>query len=59
MDLGAHGGFVVAAYATAALVIALLVIWVIADHRVQRRAISAMEAQGVTRRSARAAEGAR
>jgi heme exporter protein D len=51
MDLAAHGGFIVAAYAAAAVVIALLVAWVIADHRIQRRAISALEAQGVTRRS--------
>lgn len=58
MELGTHGGFIVAAYAAAAIVIALLVIWVVADHRMQRQAITALESQGVVRRS-RAAEGAR
>lgn len=54
MDLGVHAGFIIAAYAATAAVIALLVTWVVADHRRQRRAIAALEKRGVTRRSVRA-----
>jgi heme exporter protein D len=56
--LGAHGAFILASYAIAALVVALLVGWVIVDHRVQVRRLAAMEARGVRRRStARTAPG--
>ena len=54
MELGAHAGFILAAYAAALIVIGALVLWVHFDHRAQQRAIAALEAQGVTRRSARA-----
>jgi heme exporter protein D len=54
MDLGPHAGFIFAAYAAAILVIGGLVLWVLFDHRTQQRAIAALEAKGVTRRSARA-----
>ena len=54
--LGPHAGFIVAAYATAALVLAVLIAWVALDHRAQRRKIDILEARGVTRRSERAAE---
>ena len=52
VDLGPHAGFIVAAYAVAALVTAL-VFWAVADDRAQRRLIADLEAQGVTRRSQR------
>jgi heme exporter protein D len=53
MDLGPYGGFIVAAYAAALVILALLVVWVWIDHRVQSRALAALEGQGVTRRSSR------
>ena len=53
MDLGPHGNFIVAAYAAAAIVLAALVLWVWLDYRAQRRALAALEGQGVTRRSGR------
>ncbi|MCC6949443.1 MAG: heme exporter protein CcmD [Bradyrhizobiaceae bacterium] len=53
MELGQHAGFIVAAYVAALIVLALLVVWVIVDHRMQRQAIAKLEAQGITRRSAR------
>jgi heme exporter protein D len=54
MDFGPHATFIVTAYAAAAIVLAALVLWVWLDYRAQRRSLAALEAQGVTRRSARA-----
>ncbi|HEV2000860.1 MAG TPA: heme exporter protein CcmD [Xanthobacteraceae bacterium] len=46
MDLGPHAGFIVAAYATAVVVIGALVAWVVLDHRAQARALAELEAKG-------------
>ncbi len=51
IDLGPHTNFILTAYSMAAFVLALLVIWVVADHRAQVRAIDALESKGVSRRS--------
>jgi heme exporter protein D len=59
MSLGPHATFVLAAYGAASVALLLLVLWVWLDYRAQRRALDALEAQGITRRSARAAESAR
>jgi len=40
VTLGPHAGFIVAAYAVAALVVVALVIWVALDYRAQRRALA-------------------
>jgi heme exporter protein D len=50
-DLGPHAAFIIAAYATAAVVVVGLIAWVIADHDAQRRLLADLEARGVTRRS--------
>ena len=55
-NLGPHAVFIVASYGAAVLALAALVLWVWLDHRAQQRALKALEAQGVTRRSARSAE---
>jgi heme exporter protein D len=52
MDLGPHAGFIVAAYITTAAVVAALIMWVIADHAAQKRALAELERRGITRRSA-------
>ena len=52
-DLGPHAAFIIAAYATAAVVVIGLIAWVIADHDAQRRLLADLEARGVTRRSDR------
>lgn len=41
MDLGPHGGFILAAYAFTGLVIAGLIAHAVLDHRAQRRALAA------------------
>jgi heme exporter protein D len=50
-ELGPHGVFIIAAYATAALVVIGLIAWVFADHAAQRRLLGDLDARGVTRRS--------
>jgi len=56
MNLGPHADFIVAAYAVAVLVVALLIGWVVLDHRTQQRRLAQLEASGVTRRSDRTVE---
>ena len=56
MNLGPHAAFIVAAYATAILVIGALIAWVLLDYRVQKRRLDELEARGVTRRSGRPVE---
>ena len=51
MNLGPHAGFIIAAYAVAALVIVALSVWVELDNRTQRRRLAKLHAQGITRRS--------
>jgi heme exporter protein D len=57
MNLGPHAIFILVAYGAATLALLLLVLWVWLDYRVQRRALDALDAQGITRRSARAETG--
>jgi heme exporter protein D len=47
-----HAGFIASAYIITAVVLGLLVLWVIADGRLQRRRLAALEARGIRRRSA-------
>ena len=49
-----HFGFIAAAYAAAAIIVALLVAWVMLDYRVQRRNLAELERRGFARRSAAA-----
>ena len=57
MNLGQHASFIVAAYASAAVVVMALIGWVIADFRRQRAILHDLERRGLTRRSARQASG--
>jgi heme exporter protein D len=52
MDLGPHAGFIIAAYITTGAMVAALIMWVIADHAAQKRALAELERRGITRRSA-------
>jgi heme exporter protein D len=51
--LGPHAGFIIAAYAAVIVVLFALVFWVMADARRQSRLLAELEAEGVTRRSAK------
>ncbi|HEY0440886.1 MAG TPA: heme exporter protein CcmD [Xanthobacteraceae bacterium] len=58
MGLGPHATFILAAYGTTAVVVALLVVWVVLDRRMQLRMLLELEAS-VPRRSARHSTGQR
>ncbi|ODN72517.1 heme exporter protein CcmD [Methylobrevis pamukkalensis] len=51
-SLGPHAGFILASYGITVAVIAGLIVWVIADHRAQKRRLADLEARGLRRRSA-------
>ena len=55
MNLGPHAAFIVIAYAAAVAIVGVLIVWVVLDRRHLRRTLADLEAQGVTRRSDRAA----
>jgi heme exporter protein D len=51
--LGDHGGFILAAYLVAVVVLAGLVGWIALDGRILKRRLADLEARGIRRRSAR------
>ncbi len=53
MDLGPHAAFIVISYVVVCAIVALLVAWIANDYRRQLRTLQRLEAEGVTRRSAR------
>jgi heme exporter protein D len=55
--MGPHAGFIIAAYAVATLVVVVLIVWIVADHRAQRRILADLEKHGVARRSDRRRRG--
>ena len=55
MALGPYASFIVTSYATAALVVAILIGWVIVDYRNQTQRLRELDRSGVTRRSGRSA----
>lgn len=54
MDLGRHAAYIWASYGVVVVVLTLLIGWIVTDLRRQRRILNELEAQGMTRRSARA-----
>lgn len=56
MDLGPHAAFIWASYAAVVLVLTLLIAWLAADGRQQQQRLDELEARGVRRRSAGAAD---
>ncbi|MEO6945762.1 MAG: heme exporter protein CcmD [Nitrobacter sp.] len=55
MALGPYASFIVMSYAMVATVVAVLIIWVIADYRRQMARLRDLEAAGAIRRSGRSA----
>ncbi len=53
MTFAQEAGFIVAAYAVTAFVVAMLIAWVVLDYSAQRRVLGDLEARGVSRRSQR------
>jgi heme exporter protein D len=52
MQTATHTGFIIAAYAAAAVVVVGLTAWVMLDYRAQLRALAGLEKRGITRRPA-------
>lgn len=52
-DLGAHAGFILAAYGVTAAAVAGLIGWVALDHRHLRATLAELDSRGLRRRSAR------
>lgn len=55
MSLGPYASFIVTSYAAAAVVVAILVGWIVLDHRNQTQRLRELERSGITRRSGRGA----
>lgn len=55
MSLGPYASFIVASYAAAAVVVAILIGWVVFDYRNQTQRLRELDRGGVTRRSGRSA----
>jgi heme exporter protein CcmD len=51
MPATANIDFIVAAYAAGLIVIVALIAWVVLDYRLQRRILTELERQGLSRRS--------
>jgi heme exporter protein D len=51
MNLGPHAFFIVASYAAAGFIIALLIGWIATESRSLKRTLAEFEARGITRRS--------
>jgi heme exporter protein D len=58
MDLGPHAPFIISAYAAMIVVLSGLIAWLVFDGWRQAKALEALEARGVTRRSAAAKDDA-
>lgn len=52
-SIGPHAGFILAAYAAAALILIGLTLATLRDHRAQKQALDALERRGAGRRSGR------
>jgi heme exporter protein D len=51
MDLGPHAIFIIASYASAAFLLAILIGWIVVENRVLKRTLADLESRGVRRRS--------
>ena len=55
MALGPYATFIEASYLVVLFVVAMLIAWITIDYRSQKRRLSELESEGVTRRSGRQA----
>ena len=53
MSLGPYASFIVTSYLAAALVVALLIVWIVNEYRNQKRRLRELEESGMVRRSGR------
>ena len=55
MSLGPYASFIVTSYLAAAIMVAILTVWIALDYRSQKERLRALEDSGITRRSGRSA----
>ncbi len=55
MSLGPYASFIVTSYVAAALVVAILIGWIMLDHRSLTQRLRELDRSGITRRSGRSA----
>jgi heme exporter protein D len=53
MSLGPYATFIAASYLVVLVVVVLLIAWIAVDYRSQKRRLSQLESEGVSRRSGR------
>lgn len=53
IDLGEHGGFILAAYLVVVVVLGGLIGWIVLDGQALKRRLADLEARGIRRRSSR------
>jgi heme exporter protein D len=51
MDLGPHATFIIASYASAIVILTILIGWIVAENRVLKRTLGDLESRGIRRRS--------
>jgi heme exporter protein D len=56
MSLGPYATFIEASYLVVLFVVFVLIAWIAIDYRSQKRRLSELESEGVTRRSGRQTE---
>jgi heme exporter protein D len=55
MSLGPYANFILTSYLLVTAVVLMLIVWIAADYRRQKRLLRELEAGGVVRRSGRSA----
>jgi heme exporter protein D len=53
MSLGPYATFIAASYLVVLVVVVLLIAWIAVDYRSQKRRLSQLESEGISRRSGR------
>ena len=51
MDLGPHATFIIASYAAAGFILAILIGWIVTENRALKRTLADLESRGIRRRS--------
>ncbi len=59
MDLGPHATFIIASYAAAIFILAILIGWIVAENRALKRTLADLESRGIRRRSDEATSGSK
>ena len=59
MDLGPHATFIIASYAAAIFILAILIGWIVVESRTLKRTLADLESRGLRRRSDESTSGSK